>query len=283
MAAELFLSYFSYYSAGLLWGLYIRRFLFPIFCIVLIWHGFIYRAILGATNNATERLSSKEYGYWLPLTAIMGIYSGYTLTKVRNFKRVVFSTNWDEYGCWLPIILLNFMSMHGVLFIWDTTGTFDPPVNYWVTFALQLVLMALWYLITRIFTVWGYAKKLGNETIVAFDDFAAEKFRIGEMVLVVTTTLIFAIFQGAFPNLWPFWLVLAVFGFHLLVIGISKAFSGNRSVAEGLYTSAREKVALVAGVGSDSVYKATTRKISEGTEFQPLKSIDDEEMGGKGL
>jgi len=285
MPAEVFISYFSYYSSAVLFGLYIRRFLFPIVCLVIVWHLFIYGAIVGATDTAKDRLSSAEYRYWLPLTIFLGVYTGYALTIVRNFKRVLFTTNADEYGCWLPIAIVNFISMLAVLGIWETTGILQPPVNYWVTFAIQIALMILWYLITRVFTVWGYNKRVGSETVLAFDDFAAEKFRVGELVLVVSTTLIFSIFQGAFPGLWPFWLVLAVFGFHLVVIAISKAFSGDRTFAAGIYTSAREKVVVATGVntGGDNIYKATTRKISEGSELQPLTAGDEEVGGTKAL
>jgi hypothetical protein len=283
MPTEVFISYFTYYSAALLWGFYIRRMLFPLICLALIWHYTIYRAIIGATDTAKDRLADAEYGYWLPLTILLGVYAGRTLTVVRNFKRVVFTTNADEYGCWLPVVIVNFISMQAVLGIWETSGTLEPPVNYWVTFAIQITLIILWYLITRVFTIWGYNKRVGSENVLAFDDFAAEKFRMGEMVLVISTTLIFAIFQGAFPNLWPFWLVLAVFGFHLIIIGISRAFSGGgRSFAEGVYTNAREKVMIATGVSSatgDNVYKASTRKISEGSELQPLTNGGDLEDG----
>lgn len=275
MPSEIFISYFTYYSASLLWGLYFRRFLFPFFCLLGVWHLFIYGFIINATSTAAERFASAQYRWWLPLTIVMGVYSGFAMASARRLRRVVFSRNSDEYGCWIYLIVLNFIAMLAVLALWDTSGTIDPPLNYWLVFVFQLVIIVAAYFILRKMTLWASTKTHASDPHVhylSFEDYASETFRSTETVLVLTTTLIFAIFQGAFPGVWPFWLVLATFGFHSIIITISRSITKHGSAISDAYNAGRESVAKAASGGT----------LQQGDVFKPSRKVSERGLGGGG-
>lgn len=291
------ISYFTYYTASVLWGLYLRRFLFPVFCLVVVWHFFFYGLIVGAMDDAKDNLSSAQYRYWLPLTSIGGIAIGYLTSEIWQFKRLLFIRKFDDYDCWIPVTLINFIAFHAVLGIWDTTGTFDPPINYWVTFAIQVVLLIFWYFINRRFDIWGYIKQLpnGNE-VLSFDDNNLQKFTLAHALLTISTTVLFAIIEGAAPDFWPFWIALITFGFHAVLLMISTSVARRRSGHVGFmssavetYTMARAAVANSIGMDATDVFTATkhnsssassgnTRRVSEHSASPSSSSAQSMEL-----
>lgn len=235
---ESFLSYYTMYTASFLWGLFFRRFAVPVLVICLLWHQWIYGLIVGS-----ERASSSEFRYYLPLTVIFGVAMGYLLGSLVNTRRVIFWKRFDVYGCWLPLVLIEFVLLHSVFFIWETTGTFVRPVNYIITFLLFLTMIPLWYFFTAGFTVWAYYDESKKQ--LSFDDNAAFKFHAYWALYHLSSTLIFTVIQWSLPSVWPFWIVIGVFGFHLLIWFMISLFIVNThtSGAPFKYKQLREKAA----------------------------------------
>lgn len=299
---EQFISYFTVYSASILWGLYLKWFLFPLVCLVVIWHYWIYGLAIGATSTADARLVSAEYRYWLPLTSVAGIYIGWSMTKIFDFNRMLFLHKFDDYLCWLPVAAINFVSFNAVLFIWDLDGRLDPPINYWVTFAIQVLLLIVWYFVNAQFDVFWMHERVDSKgrKYMSSEDNKLNKFSIAHAVLTVSTTVIFAIVRGVAPGFWPFWIFLITFGFHLILVEISRRNARKRigkspgAVYDALanaYGSVRSASAAAVGMPED-VFTSNVRRVSErpsdggsgsvanSMELAPLTS--DMESGGGG-
>lgn len=236
MGSEHFISYFSYYAASFMWGLFFRRFAVPTLLIVLVWHYMIYGLIVGA-----DRFKDAEFHYWLPLTAILGVMMGYIVAGLLNLRRVIFWKRFDLYGCWLPAVLLEFTMFHGVLAIWETTGTFVRPVNFIVTLIGFIVLIPLWYFLTSGFTVWAYWDESNGK--LSYADRAALKFHGVFALFQISACIIFTATESANSAIWPFWIMLGTFGFHILLwFMISLFIINSNATVHHQYKKIRDNV-----------------------------------------
>lgn len=307
MFVERFISYFAYYTIPLLWGLYLKWYMFP-FGILMVWHYWFYGLAIRASSDAVDRLSSAEYSYWLPLTGSMALYIGYAMSKAWNFNRMLFVKKFDEYLCWILVASVNFVTFHAVVGIWEFGGRFDPPVSYWITFGVQVALLAVWSFVNSRFD-WFFMHEYVNakgETYLSDSDSKFTKFTIAHIVLTVSTTVIFAIVRGVAPGFWPFWIVLITFGFHLILVIVSARVTRKRlghnpgvffdSLA-ATYSAARGALPSAMGLPKDAFSSApggsatTTRRISgsdntgNAMEMAPLNGTeedrDDVEEGAK--
>lgn len=209
-----------------MWGVFFRRFAVPTLLLVLVWHMWIYGLIVGS-----ELAGSAEFRYALPFTALIGVLMGYSLATLVNTRRLIFWKGFDTYGCWLPAVLIQFAVMHAVLFVWETTGTFVRPVNYIVTFLMYAALIPLWYFLTSGFSVWGYFDD--NTQKISYDDKAALKFYTYWGLFHLSSTLIFTVVQWSNASIWPFWIALGVFAFHLVIWFMISLFIINSNSSPG--------------------------------------------------
>jgi hypothetical protein len=228
MAAEQFLSYHTYYLASFMYGLFMRRWAFPTVLLVLFWHYLIYGLIVGQ-----DRFKDAEFHYWLPITSLLGITMGYLLSGLVNLRRVIFWKQFDLYGCWILVVLLEFTIFHGVFAIWETSGWVVRPASYLVTFAAFLVLIPLAYFFTSGSTVWAYWDNEKNK--LSFADRAAVKFHSYWALYQLSGTLIFTVVQWSSPSVWPFWIALGTFVFHIAMWFLISLFIINDN------TSAQQK------------------------------------------
>jgi hypothetical protein len=280
MFTERFITYFAYYTIPLLWGLYLKWFLFPAVTLGIVWHYWLYGLCIRTTSDGADRLASLEYSLWLPMTGAFALYIGWSMSKVWNFNRMLFTKKFDEHLCWVLVAALNFVSFHAAVGIWEFGGRLDPPIKYWVTFAVQVVLLAVWGFVNSRFDVFWMHKSIDAKGIVYLSDRDNKftKFTVAHVVLTVSTTVIFAIIRGVAPDFWPFWISLITFGFHLILVLISKGWTRKRlghhpgALFEALassYDNARSASATAMGMPADSFASApssssatTTRRVS---------------------
>lgn len=210
MAADQFLSFYTYYTVGFLWALFLRRFASPTFALLVVWHYWIYGTIVGP-----ERFSSGDFHFFLPLTALFGLSMGYMLASLVNLRRLIFWKEWDVYGWWLPLVLFEFILLHLVLALWESTGTVARPLSYLLTFLAYALLIPFFYFVTREFDVWAYWNATKQE--LSTDDHAAARFHLYWAEFHLSATLIFLVFEWILPDAWPFWFALASVVFHILL------------------------------------------------------------------
>jgi hypothetical protein len=182
-------------------------------------------------------------------------------------------------------------------------------VSYWVTFGVQVALLAVWSFVNSRFD-WFFMSEHVNakgETYLSDSDSKFTKFTVAHVVLTVSTTVIFAIIRGVAPGFWPFWIVLITFGFHLILVIVSKSVTRKRlghnpgaffEALSASYNAARGALPSTMGLPKDSFAAASsgstpaTRRISgsdaAGTsmEMTPLNNgseadRDDLEEGAK--
>jgi hypothetical protein len=210
MAAEQFLSFYSYYIVGFMWGLFLRRWASPLFVLLVIWHYWIYGAIVGP-----EKFALGEFQFFLPLTVLFGVTIGYLLSSLLNLRRLIFWKEWDAYGFWLPLVLVEFILFHLVLGLWESTGTVARPLSYLLTFLAYLLMIPFFYFVTREFMVWAYWDPAKKQ--LSTEDNAAGRYHLFWSIFQLSATLIFLVFEWILPDVWPFWFALAATGFHVVL------------------------------------------------------------------
>jgi len=236
-ADPVFLSYCTYYVVPMLWGLYLRRFAAPAVLLLVVWHFMIYEAGVGMV-----RASTLDFRIFMPLTAFFGLGMGYMLSNLLNLKRLLFLRQFDRYGGWLFMAVIQFVLMHAIRVVWEERGTFEPPSNYAVTILLEVLLIILWYFVGRGFTIWAYEDPRTNK--LAFDDKAALKFHLAWGGYQISADVIFAVFQWSSSTIWPFWAVLTTFIFHVLMwFAIDLFYITDRG--DVYYKAGREKATKV--------------------------------------
>lgn len=228
MASEQFLSYHTYYLAAFMYGLFMRRWLLPVVLLVVVWHYMIYGLIVGP-----DRFKDPEFHYWLPITAMLGVTMGYLLSGLVNLRRLLFWKQFDLFGCWLIIALIEFTAFHGVFAIWETNGWAVRPSSYIVTFCAFCLGIPLAYFFTRGSTVWAFWDEERGK--LSYADKAALKFHSYWAVYQLSGTLTFTVIEWANPDIWPFWIALGVFVFHIVMWFLISLFIINDS------TSAHQK------------------------------------------
>ena len=236
MPDEIFISYFAYYTASFLWGLFFRRFWMCVVVLGVVWHYWFYGLIVGSALA-----DDLQFRYALPGTVVLGVFIGYQLSTRLNLRRLLFWTEFDKYGWWIPTALIEFAMFHSVLVVWETTGAFVPPFNYVVTFVIYLVMLPLWYFFTYGSTVWAHwDDSIGEHGGFAYKDRAAVKFHAYFALYLLSSSLVFVVVEWANPRVWPFWIMLGVFAFHLVLLLLISSFIVN-DVAEAQYKRLRRE------------------------------------------
>jgi hypothetical protein len=218
---EPFLSYFSYYMVPFMWGLFFRRWAVPLVLIALVWHHTLYRAAV------YSRLPDVNFDFWMPITAGMGVTMGYLLASLMNLRRLIFWKEFDKYGCWMPYVVLQQFIMLMVFFIWELTGLFVRPINFLITFLAFVVLIPLWYFMGSGSTVWAFWDAEKNSP--SYADKAAVKFHLVWGLFQLSGTLIFTVVEWSSPDVWPFWIAIGTFVFHIVLWFMLSLFIINKN------------------------------------------------------
>jgi hypothetical protein len=207
---ELFLSYKTYYTVGLLWGLFLKHFPAPVFVLGFIWHHAIYRTLVG-----TVRASDPEFNYYLPLTLTLGVAIGYSISSMLKLRRLVFMKRIDVYLKSVALALLMALTFHATCGIWESTSFFQNPVNYLVTGLMDVMLVTIWSFLMRGQNVWGYRDPTTGAT--KYSDAACQKFFVILGLFLLSADLVFAALEWSFPGLKTFLVAIIVFTIHLVM------------------------------------------------------------------
>ena len=200
--------YFTYYSIGLFWGLYLRRIWSPLALLAWVFHDMFYLLVFGRGS-----LSQPEYFVAMPFTIYFGVQVGYLLKMRCKSPPLIFVKHIRRHHWWLSFAVVQFVILHLMLLAWEKL---DRPWNFIVTLVIYLIAILLLYFTNRSADIWSYTDRDGK---VKRDHYGAEVFHSNWFVLYVFFTVpIFGIVDWAWPDFWQFWVGLAVFGLHLLLI-----------------------------------------------------------------
>jgi hypothetical protein len=204
------LGHYSFYILGLIWGLFLKRFWFPLAAVGLVFHEIFYKLVFGRGS-----VSETEYVLWLPVSFAFGLCIGYFLSAWINLRRLLFLRADVRHGWWLFVALVEFTVLHAVLVFWEITSVFPRPWNVISTFLIYLVFIPLSWIFTCRARVWEYRGRDGG---FHRDDNAAGIFHALWGLFHLTATFVFGLLQWTTPSFWQFWVSLIVFGAQLLLL-----------------------------------------------------------------
>jgi hypothetical protein len=232
MAVESFLSFYTYYTLSFTLAFFLRRYAF-VMVLIFGWQLLGYGWIVGGSA------SDSDYFFFLPLVAMGGAAIGYYVSTVLNLRRAIFIKHFDHYDLSVPIMFIVMVMTLCVLAIWETVGTFSAPAKYLVTFFAYVIMLPIFYLVTRRLVVWAFWDDATQ--LESYSDHAAAKFYVAWGTYLLTETLVFVIFEWALPYVWPFWWAVFAFGLHLVIFATMTMFIVH-DVGEMPYKIIRNKM-----------------------------------------
>ena len=261
MAAEVFLSYYLYYASGLLLSLLTRSVIKPVFVILVVFHWLIYGVILSADGSG-HRTASAEYRYWIPMTTMMGILSGYAVAQLLNFRRLIFFRREliRDYGGWmLGVMPFQLFMLIATLCIWELEGVLVKPFSYVTALACQAVFIPIAGWAWHGHIVFAYEEE-GSEAL-KWDDYAGHIFYGVLWIYLCLTTLVFGLIRWLAPSFWPFWIGLMMFGLHATLTSMAGACIRPGAESEQDVYGTRSGVLKAIGVPLDA-YSPSDRERS---------------------
>lgn len=198
--------YFSYYNTAFILGLFTHTKYAPL-CVVLLWHFWVYNLI--ALDSTTF-----EYVYLMSFIGLAGVLMGYNVAALRELRALIFFKDAAPHWAFVAFSMGEFALFMGLNLIWSMTSSFHPPINYLVVFFMAIMMVLLFYFITRNWDGWSTKD---NSAPRQFWDGSAGLFYAMFGLFYLSSILIFMIWQWSAPNFWPFWIALSVFFWHLLL------------------------------------------------------------------
>ncbi len=250
------ITFYAYYVAGLIWGMYTSRFMAPTFLLLTVWH-LLFWGNLPVTKPYRDEL---DFRLWLPLATLAGITIGRGAFRMLGRTPVLIWRYWDAHVGWFIASGLQLVGWHFTLALWEMHGVLVPPLNYWLAWSSQILMLVLWYFATRNMSFWYDWDPTLKTASIRGDP--ARQFYSVFGVLLVSASSVFMTFEWIFPDVHLLWITLGVFGLHLLLVSAIYAFFFSSGGGGNNETAGSESGGVTSEATAKRLYKTSRLQLA---------------------